>query len=92
MATLSVARDNRCWINRLARQGVERVLKARIARLGDVTPPFTAHSLRSGFVTEAARAHKPIYAIRKQTRHKSVQMLERYIREVEVFVGNAAEL
>ena len=37
-------------------------------------------------------AHKPIYAIRKQTQRKSVQMLERYIREVEVFVGNAAEL
>ena len=60
------------------------------AAAANVEVHFTPHSLRAGFATQAARAGKPAHAIRRQTRHRSLAMLERYIREGEVFVGNPA--
>ena len=52
---------------------------------------FSSHSLRAGFITEAARAEKPEYAIAKQSRHKSAEVLRGYIRVASVFEGNAGE-
>lgn len=57
-------------------------------QLGDV---FSSHSLRAGFITEAARAEKPEYAIAKQSRHKSAEVLRGYIRVASVFEGNAGD-
>lgn len=76
---------------RLAGQAVERVLKAAVDATGIGDVRYTPHSLRAGFATEAARAGKPAHAIRRQTRHASLAMLERYIREGEVFVGNPGQ-
>lgn len=86
---LFVALDRRRHGQRLAPQGVERVM-AIAAAAANVEVHFTPHSLRAGFATQAARAGKPAHAIRRQTRHRSLAMLERYIREGEVFVGNPA--
>jgi hypothetical protein len=41
-------------------------------------------------VTEAARAEVPPWKIRQQTGHRSDAMLSRYIRDEEVWRGNAA--
>lgn len=84
-----VALDRRGAGQRLAPQAVERVLAAAASSAGSAAAAFTPHSLRAGFATQAARAGKPAHAIRRQTRHRSLAMLERYIREGEVFVGNA---
>lgn len=84
-----VALDNRCRLRRLAPQAVERVLR-RYA--GEDDPRWTPHSLRAGFATSAARAGKSTWAIRRQTRHRSVASLTRYMREAEVFVDSAADL
>lgn len=84
-----VALDNRCRLRRLAPQAVERVLR-RYA--GEEGPRWTPHSLRAGFATSAARAGKSTWAIRRQTRHRSVASLTRYMREAEVFVDSAADL
>jgi integrase len=46
---------------------------------------LTGHSLRAGYATEAARAGKPIFVIQQQTGHKSVAMVSRYVRAVDLF-------
>ncbi len=66
-----------------------------VARLVQRATPgqtgYSGHSLRAGFVTEAYKQGKQIAAIKKQTGHKSVDMLHRYIREEDAFKDNAAE-
>ncbi len=52
---------------------------------------FSAHSLRAGFITEAARAHKAEWTIAQQSRHKSAEVLRSYIRVADVFDHNAGE-
>lgn len=46
---------------------------------------YAGHSLRAGLVTEAARAGKSMIGIKRQTGHKSDRMVEKYIREAELF-------
>jgi len=52
---------------------------------------FSAHSLRAGFITEAARSGKAEWMIAKQSRHKSADVLRSYIRVADTFQGNAGE-
>jgi integrase len=65
-----------------------RLADAQPEQLGDV---FSAHSLRAGFITEAARADRAEWKIAKQSRHKSAEALRTYIRVADTFQGNAAE-
>ncbi len=59
---------------------------ARRARLdGD----FSGHSLRSGFVTSAVQAHVSVDNIMRTTRHRSLAVLQSYIRRSDVFESPA---
>jgi hypothetical protein len=49
-----------------------------------------AASLRAGFATSATRAGISTLKIRQQTGHASDAMLSRYVRDGELFLGNAA--
>lgn len=51
---------------------------------------YTGHSLRAGFVTEAARAGIPEWRIIRQTRHRNTVTLRGYIREGGIWRDNAA--
>jgi integrase len=51
---------------------------------------FSGHSLRSGFATSVVQAGVSTIKIRSQTGHASDVMLARYVRDGELFVGNAA--
>jgi len=53
---------------------------------------YSGHSLRTGFATSATRAGISTFKIRQQTGHASDAMLSRYIRDGELFFGNAAGL
>lgn len=77
-------------ITALSGQAVSLMIKERmsVARL-DPTG-FSGHSLRSGFVTSAAKAGISSWKIRQQTGHASDAMLARYIRDTEMFVDNPA--
>jgi hypothetical protein len=46
---------------------------------------FAGHSLRSGLATAAAKAGKSERSIMKQTGHRSVSVVRRYIRDAELF-------
>ena len=75
---------------RLSAEAVSLVIKQRIAAIGLDPTAYSGHSLRAGFVTSAAQASVPTWRIRQQTGHTSDAMLQRYIREGELFVRNAA--
>lgn len=46
--------------------------------------------LRAGLATSAIKAGVPTYKVRAQTGHASDAMLSRYVRDGEMFDGNAA--
>ncbi len=77
--------------SRLTDKAVARVVQrtALAAGLGDLD--LAGHSLRAGFATSAAAAGKSERAIMKQTGHKSLPMVRRYIRESSLFRDNATE-
>lgn len=74
----------------LTAQSVALAVKQRAEAVGLDPELFSGHSLRSGLVTSAAQAGVSSWKIRQQTGHTSEAMLGRYIRDAQMFVGNAA--
>jgi len=75
---------------RLTAQSVALVLKSYARASGLDACEISGHSLRSGLVTSAVQAGVAVHKIQQQTGHRSAEMLARYIRDANVFVGNAA--
>jgi len=77
--------------SRLTTQSVALIVKRRAAAVGQDPRLFAGHSLRAGLATSAAAGGATERDIMQQTRHRSVAMVRRYIREGELFhKGNAA--
>jgi len=74
--------------DRLSPAAVALVIK-RNASIND-RMMFSGHSLRSGFVTAAAKRDVPIHQIMLQTGHKKVESLFAYIREIQSLKNCAA--
>ena len=68
---------------------VANVVKRAAELVGKEPGSFFGHSLRRGFVTEAARNGASERAIAKQTGHRSVAVLRSYIEDATVFEDNA---
>jgi integrase len=69
---------------------VARIVQ-RIAEAVGLDPSqFAGHSLRAGLATSAAMAGAEERDIMRQTRHKSVVVARRYIRDGTLFRNNAA--
>jgi integrase len=64
------------------------LVKQHAAAIGLDSTRVAGHSLRAGFVTNAARSGASSTSIRRQTGHKSDGMLQRYIRESGLFSDN----
>ena len=75
----------------LAAQAVWLIVKRR-AQLAGLTGDFGAHSLRSGFVTEAGRQNVPLAEAMGLTGHRSMQTFLRYFRSGTVQTTKAANL
>ena len=69
---------------------VSVIIKERIAAGGIDPTGYSGHSLRAGFATSATRVGVSSLKIRLQTGHASDAMLAKYVRDGELFVGNAA--
>jgi len=69
---------------------VGAILKTALVRAGYAPEPFGGHSLRAGFCTQAARSGATAFDIMRQTGHRSVQTVSRYIREAELFTNTPA--
>lgn len=54
-------------------------------RIGLKPADFGAHSLRAGFLTSAGRRGAPVFEMRDVSRHKSMDGLQAYVRDADVF-------
>jgi hypothetical protein len=84
-----VNRHGRIHPERLSGEAVSIVIRERLASAGIDPTGFSGHSLRAGFATSAAQAGVSTTKIRAQTGHASDAMLAHYIRDGELFIGNA---
>jgi len=85
-----VDRHGRVASSRLSGDAVSTIVKERVEAAGYDPAGFSGHSLRAGFATSASQAGVSSLKIRQQTGHSSDAMLQKYVRDGEIFVGNAA--
>ena len=76
-------------LDRLQPEAVADMVRSRAERAGLAHPErYSGHSLRAGLATSAAAAGVEERRIMDQTRHRSVGMVRRYVREGELFRRN----
>jgi integrase len=76
----------------LTPQAVNLILKRRVVEAGLDPALFSAHGLRSGYLTETARRGIPLPEAMQQSQHRSVQQASRYYNDAERHLGRAARL
>ncbi len=86
----SINRHGHVQPDRLSGGDVARVVKKLALRAGLDAQKYAGHSLRAGHATAAAIAGASERSIMKQTGHRSVQMVRRYIRDGSLFRENSA--
>ena len=72
----------------LSDKAVALIVKARAEAAGLDPALFSGHSLRAGLATSAAAAGLAEGDIQRQTRHKSVAQVRRYVRHGSLFTSN----
>lgn len=73
-------------------QSINLILKARIKQAGLDPVMFSAHGLRSGYLTEAANRGIPLQEAMQQSLHKSMMQAASYYNNAERKNGRAARL
>ncbi len=76
----------------LCSKQISRIIKSRCQKAGYDPIQYTAHSLRSGFVTEGGKRLKPIGDIMALTGHKSITQVMKYYQTGDVLNNSAAYL
>jgi len=74
---------------RLLDRIVADIVKRAAGRVGLDAASFAGHSLRSGFVTSAARRGASLFKLMDVTGHKSVDTLRGYVHDAELFRDHA---
>ena len=80
-----VNRHGQVLADGLTPQSVALIVKNCVTQLGLEPNHYAGHSLRAGLVTSAALAGVETWKIRQQTGHQSDAMLQRYIRDTQLF-------
>jgi integrase len=89
----AIVRERTLTANRLQPNAVARIIRRRIrnhnalegrtqAEADALAGSASGHSLRAGWITQAAQDAVPEYKIRARARHKSAEQTARYIRPV----------
>jgi integrase len=73
-------------------QSINAILKQRATMAGLDPGEFSAHGLRSGYLTEAANRGIPLAEAMDQSRHRSVQQASSYYNSATRRTGRAARL
>ncbi|MGV2114537.1 site-specific integrase [Agrobacterium salinitolerans] len=73
-------------------QSVNAILKQRAEMAGLEPGEFSAHGLRSGYLTEAANRGIPLPEAMEQSRHRSVQQASRYYNYAARRTGRATQM
>jgi integrase len=69
---------------------IARIVKRAAAAAGLDPAAYAGHSLRAGFATQAFLNGVSEVSIMRQTRHKSLATLRKYIRDRSLFRDNPA--
>ncbi|MGH6773293.1 site-specific integrase [Brucella tritici] len=92
----SVFRKVDRWGNVSARalepSAINRIVKQRAQMAGLDAKEFSAHGLRSGYLTEAAKRGIPLPEAMEQSRHRSVQQASDYYNDAKRRSGRASRL
>ena len=80
-----VDRHGRVGDRGLHSDSVGAIVKRAVARAGFPAAGFAGHSLRAGFATQAARNGASAFDIMRQTGHRSIVTVSRYVREAQIF-------
>lgn len=86
-----VTKAGRVLPDRLTAQSVALIVKARARRAGLDPAQFSAHSLRAGFLTSAARRGASLFKMMDVSRHRSLSTLKGYVRDGELFADHAGK-
>jgi integrase len=73
-------------------QSINAIIKQRVAMAGLEPGDYSAHGLRSGYLTEAANRGVPLPEAMEQSRHRSVQQASSYYNNATRRSGRAARL
>ncbi|MBY3157506.1 tyrosine-type recombinase/integrase, partial [Rhizobium laguerreae] len=73
-------------------QSVNAIIKQRAAMAGLEPGEFSAHGLRSGYLTEAANRGIPLPEAMEQSRHRSVQQASSYYNNATRRSGRAVRM
>jgi integrase len=73
-------------------QSINAIIKQRVEQAGLEPAEFSAHGLRSGYLTEAANRGIPLPEAMEQSRHRSVQQASSYYNEATRRSGRAARM
>lgn len=73
-------------------QSINAIIKQRVEMAGLEPGEFSAHGLRSGYLTEAANRGIPLPEAMEQSRHRSVQQASNYYNNAARRSGRAARL
>jgi integrase len=84
-----VAKGGRLGTQRISDKSVCDLVKAYAERIGLNAADFGAHSLRAGFLTSAARRGASVFKMRDVSRHKSMDVLQAYVRDADLFRDHA---
>jgi len=74
----------------LHRDSVGDIVKRAVERAGYEAAGFAGHSLRAGFATQAARNGASAFDIMRQTGHRSIATVSRYVRDAQIFRDSPA--
>ncbi len=85
-----VTRHGKVIERRVSSNAVATLVKEYAGRVGLDAHAYSGHSLRSGLATSAVSAGIPVTKIQAQTGHKSLGAFNRYVRDTQMFVDNAA--
>jgi len=86
----AVGKDNKARDRPLHPESINTLVQKAVARAGLDPGPYSAHSLRAGFVTYAHLRGASDRAIAHQTRHRSLATLGTYVRVQQAWTDNAA--
>ena len=85
-----VGKSNKPSDRPLHPESINTLVQNAVARAGIDPTPYSAHSLRAGFVTYAHLRGASDRAIAHQTRHRSLATLGGYVRVQQAWEDNAA--
>lgn len=74
---------------RLSPQSVALIIKDYAHRVGLDSSRYAGHSLRSGFLTSAAKQRASIFRMADQSQHRSLDVLRKYVKEEDLFRDHA---